>query len=62
MMNQTIDRISAQREMRLLTAINAAQSVDGTKEYRETLNGEIGAVVVSAERDANATNTLKSLM
>lgn len=44
-MNANINRISAERDMRLLTVMNSAQSAEGAKETREHLVKELGDVV-----------------
>ena len=44
LMFENINRISAERDLRLLTVMNSAQSHEAAKETRDSLIAEIGQV------------------
>jgi len=68
LLNQNIDRIFAQRDMRTLTVAVSGQSQEAAKGYRETLIAEVGVIVkfkessvMDAERDEQGFAELKAI-
>lgn len=49
LMSRSIDRISAERDMRMAMVVGAVQSVEGTEELFKRLQDEMGKVVVFNE-------------
>lgn len=45
-MNNNIEKIQAQQNLRLLSLMNGSQSKEGSEQLIEHLNGELGDVVV----------------
>ena len=62
-MNSNINRILAERDLRMLTVVNAGQSADGANECRDNLLSELGDVgrQFNLEPEENAIQKLKSL-
>lgn len=62
LMNRNINRIQAENDVRMVTVMNAAQSQEGAKEYRESLIEEMGDVArAEAVRDEAGVDRLKNM-
>ena len=61
MLHRNITRIQAEEDLRQLTTVNAAQSPEAAKDYRQQLIVAIGEVstVVDNERDEAGIENLK---
>ncbi|CAB4122133.1 hypothetical protein UFOVP26_88 [uncultured Caudovirales phage] len=63
LMNTSIERISAQTDIRRLTIAASAQSAENAQQTRDSLISEIGMVVLNKPvRDEEGFNDLKQML